>query len=84
MLFVALPLPPRMHPQGLLAWPVHPPVLAPKKGEERHEKEAMGREEYRKMKREEQEERGRERERNKRHEMGKGIQEDGERGTQAR
>ena len=42
MLFVALLLPPRMHPQGLLAWPVHPPVLAPKKGEERHEKEAMG------------------------------------------
>ena len=66
-----------MHPQGLLAWPVHPPVLAPKKGEERHEKEAMGREVYRKMKREEYEERGeRERERNKRHEM--------ERGTQAR
>jgi len=66
-----------MHPQGLLAWPVHPPVLAPKKGEERHEKEARGREVYRKMKREENEERGeRERERNKRHEM--------ERGTQAR
>ena len=62
-----------MHPQGLLAWPVHPPVLAPKKGEERHEKEAMGREVYRKMKREEYEEG---RERNKRHEM--------ERGTQAR
>ena len=54
----ALLLPPRMHPQGLLAWPVHPPVLAPKKGEERHEKEAMGREVYRKMKREEYEERG--------------------------
>ena len=58
MLFVALLLPPRMHPQGLLAWPVHPPVLAPKKGEERHEKEAMGREVYRKMKRKEYEERG--------------------------
>ena len=45
-----------------------------KKGEERHEKEAMGREVYRKMKREEYEERRWER--NKRHEM--------ERGTQAR